>query len=215
MNIIDYKTLIFDCDGVILNSNRVKTDAFYKSALPYGDAAAIALVNYHVSHGGISRYRKFEWFLREVVQAKVGADLQELLAAYSNEVVAGLLTCELCDGLHELRKKTENSRWMVVSGGDQDELRDIFSRRGLDVLFDGGIFGSPDNKQVILLREIGSKKVNMPAIFLGDSKYDYLVSIENEIDFVFLTRWTDFESWDKYFSDKNVPVISDISCLTV
>jgi len=31
-----YKTLIFDCDGVILNSNKIKTQAFYDVAKIYG-----------------------------------------------------------------------------------------------------------------------------------------------------------------------------------
>ncbi len=41
-----YKSLIFDCDGVVLNSNKAKTEAFYKAALPYGEQAASALVEY-------------------------------------------------------------------------------------------------------------------------------------------------------------------------
>lgn len=48
-------TLVFDCDGVVLNSNRIKTEAFRVVAAPYGDAAAGALVQYHLAHGGISR----------------------------------------------------------------------------------------------------------------------------------------------------------------
>ncbi|MFH7588150.1 HAD family hydrolase, partial [Oceanimonas smirnovii] len=61
--VTDYVTLVFDCDGVVLNSNKVKTEAFYKAALPYGEAAAQAMVDYHVAHGGVSRYKKFAYFL--------------------------------------------------------------------------------------------------------------------------------------------------------
>ena len=50
-------TSFFDCDGVILNSNKVKTNAFYKIALEYGDESAKKLVNYHIKNGGISRYK--------------------------------------------------------------------------------------------------------------------------------------------------------------
>ena len=38
--ITDYASLVFDCDGVVLNSNKVKTEAFYQAVLPYGEAAA-------------------------------------------------------------------------------------------------------------------------------------------------------------------------------
>jgi len=29
-NLLNYKNIIFDCDGVILDSNKIKTDAFIK-----------------------------------------------------------------------------------------------------------------------------------------------------------------------------------------
>jgi len=44
-----YKTLVFDCDGVILDSNRVKTDAFHKAALFYGGEVADIFVQYHTN----------------------------------------------------------------------------------------------------------------------------------------------------------------------
>ena len=56
-DIREYLTLVFDCDGVLLDSNKVKTDAFYKSALPYGENAANELVSYHKENGGISNVR--------------------------------------------------------------------------------------------------------------------------------------------------------------
>lgn len=38
-----YETLVFDCDGVLLDSNRVKTEAFWTVASQFGQAAADAL----------------------------------------------------------------------------------------------------------------------------------------------------------------------------
>ncbi|MDX1757946.1 MAG: HAD family hydrolase, partial [Marinobacter sp.] len=67
MSLSRYASWVFDCDGVILNSNRVKTEAFYQAALPYGESAARALVEYHVNNGGISRYAKFERFLTTIL----------------------------------------------------------------------------------------------------------------------------------------------------
>ncbi len=57
-----YKNLIFDCDGIILNSNKIKTDAFKEVVSHYGDKVAEELVNFHVMNGGISRYEKFNYF---------------------------------------------------------------------------------------------------------------------------------------------------------
>ena len=35
INLLQYQTLIFDCDGVVLNSNKIKTQAFYDVAKVY------------------------------------------------------------------------------------------------------------------------------------------------------------------------------------
>ena len=168
LNLASYATLVFDCDGVVLDSNKLKTQAFYQAALPYGELAAQALVDYHLANGGVSRYKKFSYFLEHIVPEHIeGVTLDNLLDCYAEHVRCGLLNCNIAAGLRELRDKIPNTRWLVVSGGDQNELREIFALRELDELFDGGIFGSPDIKEDILAREQGSDNITHPALLLG------------------------------------------------
>ncbi|MDH0687608.1 HAD family hydrolase [Stutzerimonas stutzeri] len=214
MNLSAYRSIVFDCDGVILDSNRVKTDAFYNATLPYGEKAAEAMVDYHVRNGGISRYRKFAYFLEHLAPAGVpGPDLQALLAAYATEVKTGLLACEVAGGLEAFRKHTGGTRWMVASGGDQAELRELFEARGLLDWFDGGIFGSPDTKEEIVKRELENGNVRMPALFIGDSRYDHQVAHENGLDFVFLSRWSEFAGWKDYFAAHDTTIKSTMKDL--
>lgn len=209
MNLSAYQSIVFDCDGVILDSNRVKTDAFYNATLSYGEKAAAAMVDYHVRHGGISRYRKFAYFLEQLAPAGMpGPDLQALLAAYATEVKTGLLACEVAEGLEAFREQTSGTRWMVASGGDQAELRELFEARGLLDWFDGGIFGSPDTKEEIVKRELENGNIRMPALFIGDSRYDHQVAHENGLDFVFLSRWSEFERWEEYFAAHDITIKS-------
>jgi len=65
--LLSYKSWIFDCDGVLLDSNRVKTEAFHSAVLDYGCEYADRLVAYHVEHGGISRFKKFEYFFDNIL----------------------------------------------------------------------------------------------------------------------------------------------------
>lgn len=192
-----YNTLVFDCDGVILNSNKIKTEAFYQVALPYGEKYAQDLVEYHINHGGVSRYQKFAWFIENVLKDST-ISLDGLLVNYATTVKKALMTCEVVSGLQELREKTKHTNWLICSGGDQAELREIFIARGLSSFFDGGIFGSPDDKKVILSREIGCNNIKMPALFLGDSRYDHESALSVGLDFVFLTQWTEFRDWQSY-----------------
>ncbi|MBY0416832.1 MAG: HAD hydrolase-like protein [Pararheinheimera sp.] len=210
MNLEKYQSLVFDCDGVVLNSNKVKTEAFFKAALPYGETAAWQLVDYHVARGGISRYKKFEWFIEHVIRGLSGPSLEELLSAYAAEVRHGLLTCDIADGLKELRAKTQHANWLIVSGGDQQELREVFAARNISDLFDGGIFGSPDSKDTILVREHECGNIKMPALFLGDSKYDIQASRGAGLDCIFLAGWSEVKDWKLFCEDKQITTKSAI-----
>lgn len=202
----EYRSLVFDCDGVVLDSNKVKTMAFHAAALPYGKEAADALVEYHVANGGVSRYRKFEYFLREIIRHDDLGPLEQLLARYAELVKEGLLGCRVAGGLQELREATGSSNWLIVSGGDQGELREVFAARGLATYFDGGIYGSPDDKSAILAREIERGNIRRPALFIGDSRFDYLCATAAGLDFVFVSEWTEFAGWEEYFAAQSAPV---------
>lgn len=213
-----YSTIIFDCDGVILNSNRIKTEAFRSAVMPYGASAAEALVQHNVANGGVSRYLKFEHFLANIVtricpEVVPGIDapgLDELLAAYSQEVREGLMACSVAEGLFELKSATKHARWMIISGGDQEELSDIFMLRGISPLFDGRIFGSPVTKDQIVAREIKKDNILFPALFLGDSRLDYEVASRHGLDFVFVSSWTDFSEWESYISNNSIVSVSHL-----
>lgn len=219
LNISKYKTLIFDCDGVILNSNQVKTNAFYKAALPYGKALAEKLVEYHVNHGGISRYAKFEYFLKNIIPSDIleknifDSQLKVLLTSYAQLVHQGLLECAVAPGLEELRDLTLDTKWLIVSGGDQAELNEIFSKRKLSNFFDGGIYGSPDTKDEILSRETKNRNIIEPALFLGDSKYDYEAATTANLDFIFLSDWSEVDNWEAWANANNIKVLPSLNRL--
>lgn len=207
---------MFDCDGVVLDSNVVKTEAYFRTAKNLGatDAQAQMLVDYHVKLGGISRYHKFDWYLREVMQKPVtDAAIQVLLDEFARELEVGLMECPIAEGLQALREATLNANWMILSGGDQQEIRTLFAKRKLSHLFDGGLFGSPDNKDTVLVREKVSGNLQLPALFIGDSKYDFEAATRAGLDFVFLSDWTEVADWKDYCKVNGIQVRNNISNL--
>lgn len=207
-----YQTYVFDCDGVVLDSNPLKTEAFRKVGLPYGEQAAQQLVDHHVANGGISRFAKFRHFLDHIVPAgSSGPSFDELLVNYTTAVREALTTCTLAPGIEQLREQTKGSRWLIVSGGSQEELRDVFTQRGIADWFDGGIFGSPDNKDQILSREMASGNIAGRTLFIGDSTYDYQAASNAGLEFVFVSYWTEVPDWQGFTQSNNIQVIGNIS----
>lgn len=213
-----YKTIVFDCDGVVLDSNIVKTEAYFRTAKNLGatDKEAQALVDYHVKLGGISRYHKFDYYLREIIHQPVNDQaIQALLDEFASELEVGLLECKVAEGLADLRKATPQANWMILSGGDQQEIRTLFAKRNLAKLFDGGLFGSPDNKDTVLKREKASGNLQLPALFIGDSKYDFEAATRAGLDFIFLSDWTEVPDWQDYCADNNIVALNNIVAFNV
>lgn len=207
-----YKCWIFDCDGVLLNSNEVKTEAFRTSVIGYGSEKADELVNYHILNGGISRFKKFDYFFEAILgRAPKKGEMDELLKSFAKVTIEGLLNCDEAEGLRELLDAIPSDvPKLVVSGGAQSELREIFKQRGLAPYFTA-IYGSPDTKEAILIRERKNNVLSDPAIYIGDSRYDYEAATACGLDFIFVYGWTEFKDWQEYFSNKDVLLYEGIS----
>lgn len=209
----EYKSIVFDCDGVVLDSNVVKTEAYFRTAKNLGatDSEAQALVDYHVRLGGISRYHKFDYYLREILhQATTEANVQVLLDEFARELEVGLMECDIAEGLTALRNATKQANWMILSGGDQQEIRTLFANRNLAHFFDGGLFGSPDNKDTVLAREKLNGNLQFPALFIGDSKYDHEAATRAGLDFVFLSDWTEVSDWKAFCQINPIAVAKNL-----
>lgn len=214
MKLTDYRTIVFDCDGVILDSNRLKTEGFRAVARPIDAELAEELVRHHVENGGVSRYRKFDFFIDRCREEGIAVPTnKELCQRFGAHVREGLLECPVAGRLADLRAATRVSTWMVASGADQSELRDIFEIRGLAPMFGGGIFGSPTSKRDILRNAFESQAAPRPALMLGDSREDYIAAHGAGIDFMFVSAWSEFEDLHEFALHNDIPVLTRLSDL--
>ncbi len=166
--------LVFDCDGVILDSVPVKTRAFARVAEPFGEEARDRLLMYHKVHGGVSRYKKFEWLYEHVLGKAITPEesrrLGDLFAEY---VLDELQHCALIPGAQDVLAYWRGRLPMFVcSGTPQEELQSVLQLRRLDGYFDA-IYGSPPAKAELLAHIVRTEKLD-PAdvLMVGDAPTD-------------------------------------------
>ncbi len=167
--------IVFDCDGIILDSVDVKTQAFGRVADPFGKEARKALVDYHTLHGGVSRYEKFAWLVRREKGRDITPDesrrMGEAFVAYCLEAVAN---APLVPGFLDVAE-----RWFgrvplyVASGTPHEELVQVLTDRNLAPKF-AGIYGTPPAKAALLQTIVHrDAKVDPKAtVMVGDSQTD-------------------------------------------
>jgi len=178
---------IFDCDGVILDSNKLKSQAFRMALEGEPQNLVDHFIDYHKKFGGVSRFEKFGHYFTSIHKKENSKELaKEAVARYGALVEKMLLECDLIPGviayLDHLQKDYDI---YVVSGGAQDELREVFRQRGLDSYFTE-IFGSPRSKADILeaLNEQG--KLANPLLYFGDAELDMKMADRFGFTFVFV-----------------------------
>ena len=87
-----------------------------------------------------------------------------------------------------------NSQGIFInSGSDEKELRECMHARGIDHLFEQ-IYGSPNSKEKNLQKIINKFGQQRKYIFFGDSKSDYLAAKSFDIDFVFISRFSEWNN---------------------
>ncbi|MGI9317396.1 MAG: HAD family hydrolase [bacterium] len=208
-----YSAIILDCDGVILDSNNLKSKAMAETVEHYGPDLVTSFVEYHRRNGGVSRYEKFKFFLKEMANSYSKSEYQRLLGKFSKLVKEKLTAVPLTDGAFEfISECSAHSDLYVVSGGDQEELRDVFDQRFMSSYF-VDILGSPTKKNVHcerIQRRLTSKE---RAIFIGDSHLDYSAAIENDFDFIFLSGYTDMDNWRSFCEQNKLPNYPDFPTL--
>lgn len=179
------KAVVFDFDGVILESVDIKTRAFRILFQDHG-AHLKRIVQLHRDNAGLSRYEKFQIIYRDFLKRPLpDEEVRRLDRAFSGLVVAEILACPLVPGAQEFLSHAV-LQWplFVVSGTPQAELLEIVRRRGLDRYF-RRVYGSPRSKEVLLheiLTDNGWSAEDL--VFVGDGLTDYRAAAAVGIPFV-------------------------------
>lgn len=213
IHVAHYDAVIFDCDGVIFDSNAFKTKAFRQVFQNHDGAVVEQFIDYHRSNGGISRFKKIEVFYNEFLKVPPEkATLKRDLAAFGqicrDEYLAADYTPQALPKLIELSAMMP---LYVASGSAEAELNDIFKARGLSRHFKR-ILGSPRTKDECVRQIVGETGTN--ALMVGDAASDWHAAQKAGIDFVFMQAFSDArEAMLKNATQAGFPVIENLGAL--
>ena len=167
--------IVFDFDGVVLDSADVKTDAFVELFASHGPDVQARVRAHHLANLGISRFKKFEWIHRELLGREISDDESALLGrGFSDLALARILEAPFVPGADAaLAALAPRYPLFVASGTPQAELDHIVDARGLRPHF-REVWGTPTEKPTIL-RDLMARFAWSPAqvLFIGDGKSDY------------------------------------------
>jgi len=183
------RAIIFDFDGVILDSVDIKTKAFARLFEEHGPEIVQKVVAHHLANGGISRFRKFAHIYEHILHCPMPDGESERLGQRFSELVFDevVKAAWIPGALEFLRDHHTRYQCFVASGTPEDELRRIVELRGLGSYFTG-VFGTPATKEEITRRILAAHSLApTEVVFIGDAMTDYKAAQECGVDFIGIT----------------------------
>lgn len=180
------KAIIFDLDGVIIESAGIKTMAFRKLfEREYPDKVG-AIVDYHINNMGVSRYVKFDYIYKNILGLPLMKDsLEELGRRFSAITLEEILKAPFVPGAYEFIE-TQYDRYLlfIASGTPEEELHYIAEIKGITMYF-REIHGSPRTKTEIVSGILLRTGFNpREVVFVGDAKTDLRAAEDTGLHFV-------------------------------
>lgn len=170
------RAIVFDFDGVLVDSVNVKTEAYVRLFEDEKPEILQQIVTYHLENSGVSRVEKFRYYYGHLLRRHLSdKKLDELCRRFEELVLERVVRALWVPGaLEALEGCRQNKLLMfIASGTPEDELRVIAQRRGLSSYFHG-IYGSPAVKPEIIRSILSTHKLKpSEVLFVGDGMTDY------------------------------------------
>ncbi len=169
------RALCFDFDGVIVDSSRLKVDAFVALYSDRDPATIESIRAYCDYHGGMSRQRKIDHIQDIILHEPMGrAEKDALAERFRSLVLDKVLAAPMIPGAKAfLDSRSHGYTCFVVSGTPHEEITAICEQRRLASYF-RGIGGAPTEKAEWIARFLKENGIQpSEAIMIGDAPTDY------------------------------------------
>ena len=177
------KNIIFDFDGVILDSVKLKNKAFQKIVECYQPSIRKKFLKFHNNNLGISRKVKLK-YLEKILSdddkhydAKTSKKLDKILSS-------NLKKASLIPGIISFLKKNKGLNLFISSGTPEAYLKKKCLEKNIYKYFKR-IMGTPRSKNQHILDLKNKFIINKNnTIFFGDSMTDLKVAVRHKFNFI-------------------------------
>lgn len=175
------KNVIFDFDGVILNSHKVKTDGFYELFKKYGKTIGEKSKKFHLKNIGKSRYYKFRYIYKNYLKKRINAKIiKNLDKEFDDFVLKKIDVLKIPTTLKSFLRLKKKYNFYVSTSTPTTKIKNILKRKKILNYFDN-IYGSPRKKVQHIKLIKRNKKIT---IFIGDSIEDFYAAKKENIKFL-------------------------------
>ena len=180
------KIILWDFDGVILNSNTETEFAFRYVLQNHSKDEIEQLLNFHNMNGGLSRYVKFKYFYNNIINENLTDSKMNLLTNSFSEIRLNRLSNPnllITDTLKFIKNNYDKYLMHIVSGSDGTELRSLCNNLEIAKYFKS-IDGSPTPKNQLISELLKMNNYNPDnCVLIGDSINDFEAAELNDIMF--------------------------------
>lgn len=185
--ISDKKIVVFDFDGVLVDSVGIKTKAYEQMYEEYGSSVVKKVRSHHLQNGGMSRFKKFKYYHETYLGEKLELkDIERMSQKFSELVVTQVISSNWIPGAQDFLQKLYEKKidCVIVSATPRLEIEQIVIERKMAKYFID-IFGSPtskyDNLSIILKKH---QVTPSELIFFGDALADWQAASKMGVPFV-------------------------------
>lgn len=183
---MNIQALIFDFDGVLVDSVEIKTKAFAKLFEPFGEDIAVKVVEHHRNNGGMNRIKKFEYYYEHFLNMSLSApECDRLCITFSELVVDGVVNAtEIKGAMDFIKTNYKKIPCFLNSATPDNELNEIVEKREMNQYFKE-IRGADNSKTKNLQIIIDKYHLDpLKCVFWGDALSDYNASIKCNVPFI-------------------------------
>ncbi|MCB4770124.1 HAD hydrolase-like protein [Ancylobacter sp. Lp-2] len=180
------QAIIFDFDGVILDSARLKTQAFADCYAGEAEEKLAEVVAYQDRHGGIGRRDKFAHYERELFGRPGDPPaLDALCRRFAELIDTAMMEAPFIPGAEQVLAVLHGRLPLhLVSGMPEIALRALLVRRGLDGFFTS-VAGTPRFKLPEFRRILADENLAAGEVLaVGDARTEFDAAVELGIPFL-------------------------------